>query len=98
MDLFCKNLPNMLVASLLNHGVKILLILIGMWIAIKMARVVGRKIIKITADNDPTTENERERRVKTLVQIFTFACKVLIISIGGMTIVKEVGIDIGPIL
>jgi small-conductance mechanosensitive channel len=80
------------------HGIKIVLILVGMWVVIKAAKMIGRKIIKVTADNDPTTENERERRTKTLVQIFNLGVKTLVIVFGTISILKELGFDIGPIL
>ncbi len=81
-----------------TRGLKILLILVGMWVLIMIAKVIGRKIIHISEDNDPTTENERERRTKTLVQIFNFAVRVLVVSFGGISIIKELGFDIGPVL
>lgn len=83
---------------LLTHGVRIVLILIAMWVAVKLARKIGEKVIRMSSGEDPSSDNERERRVKTLVQIFNFAAKFLIFAIGGMTIIKELGIDIGPIL
>jgi small-conductance mechanosensitive channel len=91
---FAKSATNWLLA----HGIKIILILLGMWVVIKVAKIVGRKIIKITEDNDPTTENERERRTKTLVQIFNIAVRTIVIVFGTISILKELGFDIGPIL
>jgi small-conductance mechanosensitive channel len=101
MDILPENasaIVDIVVEWLLTHGVRIALILIGMWVAIKLSRKIGKRIIRISANDDPSTDKERERRVKTLVQIITFAAKVLIIGIGGMMIIKEIGIDIGPIL
>jgi len=101
MDWLPKNMTEItdLVAKwLMTHGIKIILILIGMWIAIKFAKALGRRVIKLASDNDDTTMNEKERRVTTLVQITNIAAKVIIIGVGGMTIIKELGIDIGPIL
>jgi moderate conductance mechanosensitive channel len=82
----------------LAHGIKVFIILAGMWIIILAAKAVGRKIIKITEDEDPTTDNDRERRTKTLVQIFNIGVKTLVISFGAISILKEIGFDIGPIL
>jgi small conductance mechanosensitive channel len=82
----------------LTHGVRILLILIGMWVLVQIAKLVGRRIIHITSDDDPSTENERERRAKTLVQIFNLAVKVVVLVFGAMSILKELGFDIGPVL
>jgi moderate conductance mechanosensitive channel len=82
----------------LNHGIRILLILFGMWLLVKIAGVIGKRIIKIAEDDDPTTENDRERRAKTLAQIFKLVVKVLVIAFGSISIIKELGFDIGPVL
>jgi len=92
------DLVKMILSWLMIHGLKILLIVIGMWIAVKSARVLGRRIIKITSDDDDSTLSEKERRVATLVQIFNLATKVVVFTFGGITIIHELGIDIGPIL
>jgi len=81
-----------------THGIRILLILFGMWLLVKIAGVIGRRIIKIAEDDDPTTENDRERRAKTLAQIFKLMVKTLVVAFGSISIVKELGFDIGPIL
>lgn len=101
MDILPENasvIVDIVVEWLLTHGLRIVLILVGMWVATKLSRKIGKRIIRISANDDPSTDKERERRVKTLVQIITFAAKVLIIAVGGMMIIKEIGIDIGPIL
>jgi small conductance mechanosensitive channel len=82
----------------LTHGLRILLVLIGMWILIQIAKLVGKRIIRITSDDDPTTENERERRAKTLVHIFNLTVRFVVIAFGTITIIKEFGFDIGPVL
>lgn len=93
-----SNWLNIVAGWLLTHGVRIVLILIAMWVAVKIARKIGERVIRMSSDEDTSLDNERERRVKTLVQIITFAAKILIFGVGGMTIIKEIGIDIGPIL
>jgi small-conductance mechanosensitive channel len=82
----------------LNHGIRILLILFGMWLLVKIAGVIGKRIIKIAEDDDPTTENDRERRAKTLAQIFKLVVKTMVIAFGSISIIKELGFDIGPVL
>lgn len=82
----------------ISHGVRILLILIGMWVMVQIAKVIGKRIIKITEDDDPTTENERERRTKTLVHIFNLVVKSVVFVFGAISIIKELGFDIGPVL
>jgi small-conductance mechanosensitive channel len=82
----------------MTHGIRILLILFGMWLLVKIAGVIGKRIIKIAEDDDPTTENDRERRAKTLAQIFKIMVKTLVIAFGSISIIKELGFDIGPVL
>lgn len=82
----------------LTHGIKILLILLGMWVLMLIAKMIGKRIIRVTSDDDPTTENERERRAKTLVQIFNLTVRTVVIIFGSISIIKELGFDIGPVL
>lgn len=81
-----------------DHGIRILLILFGMWILVMIAKLVGKRIIKIAEDDDPTTENDRERRAKTLAHIFSLMVKTVVTIFGTISILKEIGFDIGPVL
>jgi len=101
MDKIPQDLPtfiDLLKNWAMTKGIKVALIILGMWALIQFAKIVGKRIIKIAEDNDPTTENERERTTKTLVQIFNFVIRIIVIIFGGISIVKELGFDIGPIL
>jgi len=60
--------------------------------------MIGKRIIKIAEDDDPTTENDRERRAKTLAHIFNLMVKTVVTVFGAISILKEVGFDIGPVL
>ncbi len=91
-------LANYFTGWALTHGVRILLILIGMWVLIGIAKLIGKRVIQVTSDDDPTTENERERRAKTLVNIFNLTVRVVVIVFGAISIIKELGFDIGPVL
>ena len=82
----------------MTRGIKVLLIILGMYILIQVAKIIGKKIIHIAEDDDPTTENEKERTTKTLVQIFNFVIRIVIVAFGSISIVKEMGFDIAPIL
>jgi len=80
------------------HLPRLIIILLGMWLAIKSANFVSRRIRIFTADDDPTRESDREKRANTLSQILKTASKLLILTIGLIMIIKEAGIDIGPLL
>ena len=80
------------------HGPKIIIIIIGMWATIKVARFVGNRIKILTQDDDPTRQSEREKRSETLVGIMNTAVKIITLVFGGLMILRELGIDIGPLL
>jgi small conductance mechanosensitive channel len=80
------------------HLPKIIFIFIGAWIVSRATRLAGRKIIDLTQDDDPSTMSEREKRAETLVRIINSAIKVFIYIIACFMILKEVGVDIAPLL
>ena len=83
----------------MNHGIKIALIIIGMWIFIQLAKFVGKRVIRVAEDLDVAVDvKERERRAQTLIQVFNFGVRVLVITLGCISIIKELGFDIGPVL
>ncbi|UCB52136.1 MAG: mechanosensitive ion channel family protein [Candidatus Zixiibacteriota bacterium] len=80
------------------HLPRIIMILIGAWIVIRASRLAGRRILTYTEDEDPTTRSEREKRAETLVNIVNSAIKVFIYIIACFMILREVGVDIAPLL
>ncbi|MEE9553742.1 MAG: mechanosensitive ion channel family protein [candidate division Zixibacteria bacterium] len=101
MELLPENTPEivrLIVAWGITNGLRIVLILIGMLVAMKVAKIIGNNIVRYASKKKGPEAKEDERRIHTLVQIFNVASKVLIIVFGGMIIIKELGIDIGPML
>lgn len=101
MEWLPENTPEIvriIVAWGMSNGLRIILILIGMWLAMKVSKMVGNNIVGYASKKKGTEAKEDERRIHTLIQIFNVASKVLIIVFGGMIIIKELGIDIGPML
>jgi small-conductance mechanosensitive channel len=80
------------------HLPRIILIIIGAWIVARATRLAGRKIMDYTQDEDPATKSEREKRAETLVHIVRNAIKVFIYIVASFMILKEVGVDIAPLL
>ena len=80
------------------HVPKIIMIIIGAWIVIRATRLAGKKIVYDTQDDPPTTKSEREKRAKTLVNIINSAIKVFVYIVASFMILKEVGVDIAPLL
>jgi small-conductance mechanosensitive channel len=89
---------DVLVHWLATHGLRILVIAIGAFVAIKLIGFLTWRIEKAVEDDDPTTQSEREKRAATLGKIMRHTWTVLISVIAIMMVLKQVGIDIGPIL
>jgi small-conductance mechanosensitive channel len=98
MDNFGGNILLALRDWAIAHGPKIIVIIIGIWLTIKTARFVGNRIKVLTQDDDPTRQSEREKRSETLIGIMNTAVKIIAIVFGGLMILRELGIDIGPLL
>jgi small conductance mechanosensitive channel len=80
------------------HLPRIIMIIIGAWIVIRASRLAGRRILVYTEDEDPSTRSEREKRAETLVNIINSTIKIFIYIIACFMILREVGVDIAPLL
>ncbi len=92
------NLTQALKEWAILHIPKVLVILFGMWVTIRIARFAGNRIKAAAEDDDPSRQSEREKRAETLANIMSMAIKLVILAIGALMIVREIGIDIGPLL
>ncbi|MBD3219163.1 MAG: mechanosensitive ion channel [candidate division Zixibacteria bacterium] len=81
---------------LINHGLRILLILILMLIAMKVVRVFSRKIFDQFRGEDAGVE--MRKRADTLSGIIQFIMGLVVMIIAVIMILGEFGIQIGPIL
>jgi len=98
MEKFDFNLLEALQQWSIVHVPKLIIILFGMWLTIKVARFIGKRIKAHVEDDDPTRQSEREKRAETLVTISNTIVKIVVIAFGILMIVRELGIDIGPLL
>lgn len=78
------------------HGIKIIVILIAALIINRAGRKFIEKAIKKGVKD--TTEEETQKRQKTLIRIFSGALKVIVWLVVIMTILTELGVNVGPIL
>ncbi len=85
---------------LLNHGLKIAIIVLGMVVLIWMSRLVSHNLVKrITGHTRATkSETEREERAKTLVSVFRSAFRIVILVVGILMLSSEVNVPILPLL
>jgi len=82
----------------LPSSTRIALILVIAWLGYRLLRIASRRIEEMVQDEDTTTVSEREQRAQTLSQILRSAGLVLIGLIAGTMILRELGLDIGPII
>ena len=84
---------------LFDHGLKIVIILIGAYVVRKFAGIVMDRIIRkaVVPDNflSKTAEKKRE---DTLIIVFSATFRVIIWIGAALMIVSEFGINIGPLL
>ncbi len=81
---------------LLSSGTKILLILILVGIALKAAKVLSGRLISLALRKreDP----EFQKRTQTLGSIIRYVLVIAILIVAAMTVLKELGVEIGPVL
>jgi small conductance mechanosensitive channel len=83
---------------LLTHGVKIGLILLGAFVAYRIIKAIVRKFEKKVRTEEAVVPTELEKRAKTLARIIQTGLIGVVAVIAIMMIIRELGLDIGPIL
>lgn len=88
-----------LVPWLLSHGIKILFIVVGAYILHKISKRSIEKIVRVAVVSDKFLSKQAEKkREDTLIRIFTWTSRIIILFIATLMILQEIGIPIGPIL
>ncbi|MDI6808785.1 MAG: mechanosensitive ion channel [Candidatus Eisenbacteria bacterium] len=82
---------------IISHGVKIVFILIIALVSIRILLLLIRRMEK-AVQRDDTVGAEQIKRAKTLSQVLRTATLISVLTIAGVMVIKELGIDIGPIL
>lgn len=80
----------------LASGLQIILVLILTMIALKAAKLISTRLIAVVVKQkeDP----ELQKRTHTLGSIVRYVLTIVILVVATMTVLKEFGIEIGPIL
>ncbi len=82
-----------------SNGLKILLIIIGVFILNKILRSLIEKLVKkLIVPSRYHSKEAEEKREDTLIEIFNSAIKIVIIIIAGIMILQSLDIPVGPIL
>ena len=93
------NLIDLLSPWILSHGIKIILIVGGTYFLNRFLNHAIEKIVRTAVVSDKYLSKEaEEKREDTLIRIFTWSCKILILFVAILTILQEIGIPIAPIL
>ncbi len=99
MDKELSEISDILLPGLLTHGLKIILIAAGSWIFYGIAKRIIINAVRVTVVRDKKmSEAEELKREDTLIRIFNGAVKIAVLTISLLMILRETGIDIGPIL
>ncbi|HRR72044.1 MAG TPA: mechanosensitive ion channel family protein, partial [Syntrophorhabdaceae bacterium] len=81
---------------LLTNGLHILIVIILAWLSLKLTKKVSERFLNfIIRQKDDV---EFQKRTHTLGTIIRYVLIFTIIAIASMTVLKELGINIGPIL
>ena len=82
-----------------SSGLTILGIVVVIWLIRKFGNIVIRRTIRkaISPDKFSTPKDEQQRE-DTLISIIEATARVLLWVVGGMLIIQEFGVDIGPLV
>jgi len=93
-----QTMQDLLLSKVLPNSARVLLIIVVAWIGYRLLCIAGRRLEEMVEDEDTTTVSEREQRAQTLTEILRSAGLVLIVLIAGTMILREMGLDISPII
>ena len=85
----------MMVTWFLTNGLHILITVILMLIALKIAKMIGKRLLALFQKN---RDDEFKKRAETLSSIIQIILSITILVIGTIIVLSELGIEIGPIL
>jgi moderate conductance mechanosensitive channel len=84
---------------LLDHGPRMLLILVGMWLLNRMVRLTGGRVVRLVSRHHKRGSlAETEGRAQTLHGVLNNTTGVLVIIGGGLMLLVEAGLPVVPLL
>ena len=82
-----------------THGVLILIYFFVGWLANKLIYRFIEKVVRVAVKGDKYSSREAEvKRENTLIEIFTWATRILVWITIGMMVLQEFGLPIGPLI
>lgn len=82
----------------LDHGLRILVILILAVVAYRLFYVIARRLVRHMQEMDGIESSERDRRIETIFRLVANTGIVVVTTAATLTILQELEIDIGPLL
>jgi small conductance mechanosensitive channel len=90
-----QSLFQMISTWFVTSGVDVLITIVLMLVALKIAKGVGKKFATLLQKNK---DDEFKKRAETLTGIIQLILTILVLVVGCIIILGEVGVEIGPIL
>ncbi|MEX0691068.1 MAG: mechanosensitive ion channel family protein [Gemmatimonadales bacterium] len=84
-------------AKVTAEAASVLLVLLVAWVAVRVLKLLTRRIEKAVDDGDPTTLTEREQRGKTLAHLLN-SVGIVAIAVGAILTILNLFIAIAPLL
>jgi small conductance mechanosensitive channel len=84
--------------TLLEPGIRAVIILLLAWIALRVARLVIRRGVARLLSSRRATDREFATRLRTLTSLAESATRLIVWILAGLTILAVFGVPIGPLL
>lgn len=96
---YTEKYTDLVIPWLLTSGLKIVLIVIGALVLNKVVTSFIEKAVRIAVRPDGISSKEaEEKRENTLIQIFSTTANIALLTITGLMVLQEFGVEIAPIL
>lgn len=83
----------------LMHGVRLLLILVGSWTMYRFGAVfVVRMLERAVHDGHGVSPEAVRKRKETLAKVLENTVKVVVVLMGGLMALSEIGVNVGPMI
>lgn len=84
---------------LLTHGVRILLVLIFAFLLHRYISLFIKRIVFVSMVSDADKNSDADKKRKdTLIRIFSWVSRIIILAMAILIVLQEAGVPIGPIL
>ncbi len=81
-----------------TSGVRLVVIVVGGLLLIRLFHLVADRILHLMASGDEVMISEREKRARTLASLLRTLGTTLVVIVGSMMALREIGLDITPLL